>query len=181
MKNKNLIWLGLGAVALYLYFKNKSSASAVTPKVEPNPSVPITFKSTGNKDLDIAIAKKYGQNYIPKDGDEVSIITTNTANKYVYKSGKWQTLGAGLISPQGFTPNDVLNFNRDSSVQKLDCNWVKNEILQREAYKKRISDMIKEFTDKGLPPPQMAYAGPPTYSIEQYDVAKRCGLNLPSS
>jgi hypothetical protein len=45
MKNKKLIWLGLGAVALYLYFKNKPSASAVTPKVEPNPSVPTTTKA----------------------------------------------------------------------------------------------------------------------------------------
>jgi hypothetical protein len=43
MKNKNLIWVGLGAVALYLYFRNKPSAS--TQKVEPTPSVPTTTKT----------------------------------------------------------------------------------------------------------------------------------------
>jgi len=120
MKNKNLIWIGLGAVALYLYFKNKPSASAVTPKVKPTPSVPTTTKAP--------------------------------------------TLPA-------LTP--------DKGLPQYDCNWVKNEILQREAYEKGIKDRIKYSTDRGLEPPPMAYMKP-TYSIEQYDVAKRCGLNLPS-
>ena len=44
MKNKNLIWLGLGAVALYLYFRNKPKASASTPIVAPPPSVLTTTK-----------------------------------------------------------------------------------------------------------------------------------------
>jgi hypothetical protein len=43
MKNKNLLWLGLGAVALYLYFRNKRSAS--TPVVEPNSTVSTTTKA----------------------------------------------------------------------------------------------------------------------------------------
>jgi hypothetical protein len=44
MNKKQMIWLGLGAVALYLYFRNKPTANAVTPKVEPTPSVPTTTK-----------------------------------------------------------------------------------------------------------------------------------------
>jgi hypothetical protein len=47
MKNKNLIWLGLGAVALYLYFRNKPSA--LTPKVEPTPSIPTPSVPTTTK------------------------------------------------------------------------------------------------------------------------------------
>ena len=44
MKNKKLIWIGVGAVALYLYFRNKPKAVAVTPKVEPSPIVVTTTK-----------------------------------------------------------------------------------------------------------------------------------------
>jgi hypothetical protein len=49
MKNKNLIWVGLGAVALYLYFRNKPNASAVTPNVAPTPSVPTPSVPTTTK------------------------------------------------------------------------------------------------------------------------------------
>ena len=121
MKNKNLIWLGLGAVALYLYFKNKPNVSASTPIVAPPRSVPTTTKAP--------------------------------------------TLPA-------LTP--------DKGLPQYDCNWVKNQIIERDNYEKQIKETIASFTSRGLPPPPIAYIQPPTYSIEQYDVAKKCGLNLPS-
>ena len=69
MKNKKLIWLGLGAVALYLYFRNKPKANAVTPNVAPLPSPAPTPKITPNP------VKPRPQNVpvlIPDKGDDSS-------------------------------------------------------------------------------------------------------------
>ena len=68
----------------------------------------------------------------------------------------------------------------DKGLSQYDCNWVKNEIIKRDNYEKQISETIASFTSRGLPPPPIAYVQRPTYSIEQYEVAKKCGLNLPS-
>ena len=57
---------------------------------------------------------------------------------------------------------------------------IAEEIIKRDNYEKQISETIASFTSRGLPPPPIAYVQRPTYSIEQYEVAKKCGLNLPS-
>jgi hypothetical protein len=76
MKNKNLIWLGLGALALYLYFRNKPKAVVVTPKVEPTPSVPNPIVPTTTKIPPVNTPRPRPKNLpvlIPdKKGDELS-------------------------------------------------------------------------------------------------------------